>query len=351
MPRKVAFITGITGQDGSYLTELLLGMGYTVHGLMRRSSCFNIGCIEHLMSNPGLKLHFGDLIDPFSIPRVLSLIKHDDPGLVEIYNLAAQSHVKVSFEMPAYTAQADGVGVLYMLEAVRDANFECPVRICQASTSEMFGSTPPPQSESTPFHPRSPYGVAKLFAYWAVRNYREAYGMFATNCIAFNHESERRGKTFVTRKITRGVARIARGDDTPVELGNLDAKRDWGHASDYVRAMWLMLQQESPDDFVVSTGEQHSVREFVEAAFETAGLPIYWCGEGVDEVGKLVATHQVAVCIKPEYFRPAEVDSLLGDSSKLRVATGWKPEVSFVDMVRRMVLFDLHDDNKDKDKA
>ena len=345
MPGKVAFITGVTGQDGSYLAELLLGKGYAVHGLMRRSSSFNTERIEHLMTaaDSRLTLHFGDVTDPFSVARVLGLIKADAPDVVEIYNLAAQSHVKVSFEMPSYTAQADGVGVLSVLEAVRLTGFSCPVRVCQASTSEMFGATPPPQSETTPFHPRSPYAAAKLFGYWAIRNYREAYGMFACNCIAFNHESERRGKTFVTRKITQGIARISRGSNisSPLELGNLDALRDWGHAADYVRAMWLMLQQESPDDYVVATGEQHSVREFVEIAFEAAGMPMYWCGSGLEEVGKLLETHEVVVIINPKYFRPTEVDSLLGDSTKLRDATGWKPEVSFKDLVRRMVAHDL----------
>lgn len=341
---QTAFITGVTGQDGSYLAELLLGKGYRVHGLMRRSSSFNTSRIEHLMTagfSARLSLHFGDMTDPGSLHRVLAVIRAESPRVLEVYNLAAQSHVKVSFEMPAYTAQADGVGVVNILEGIRLAGFACPVRFCQASTSEMFGASPPPQSEATPFYPRSPYAAAKAFGYWAVRNYREAYGMFACNSIAFNHESERRGKTFVTRKITQGVARISRGSSSPLELGNLDARRDWGHAADYVRAMWLMLQHESPDDYVVATGEQHSVREFVETAFRAAGMPVYWCGSGPEETGRLLDTHEVVVRVSPRYFRPTEVDSLLGDASKLRAATGWSPEVSFPDLVRRMVLHDL----------
>ncbi len=338
---KVAFITGITGQDGSYLAELLLDQGYRVHGLARRSSNFNTCRIDHLLDR--IRLHFGDVTDTHSVQRVLAEIRGLGPEVLEVYNLGAQSHVQVSFEVPTYTAHADGVGVLNVLEALRLAGFSCPVRFCQASTSEMFGSSAPPQSETTPFWPRSPYGAAKLYGYWVTRNYREAYGMFACNSIAFNHESERRGKTFVTRKITQAVSRLVDGG-APLELGNVDALRDWGHASDYVRAMWLMLQQAAPDDYVVSTGEQHSVREFVELAFAAAGMPVRWEGRGLEEVARTVADGRVVVVINPRYFRPTEVDSLLGDSSKLRAATGWSPKISFRDLVGRMVAHDLAPD-------
>lgn len=333
---RIAFVTGVTGQDGSYLSELLLGKGYTVHGLMRRCSSFNTERIEHLMSNPAFKLHHGDMLDMTSITGILAQIKSEEPSVLEVYNLAAQSHVAVSFETPSYTAQVDAIGTLNLLEAVRLSGL-ANVRFIQASTSEMFGISPPPQSEETPFHPRSPYSVSKVFAYWAVRNYREAYGMFASNSICFNHESERRGKTFVTRKIARGVGRIAKGDTAPIELGNLDALRDWGHAEDYVNAMWMILQQDAPEDYVVATGEQHSVREFVEMAFQEAGMPVYWEGD----TAKLVGSGQVVVTTNDRYLRPAEVHSLLGDPTKLQTKTGWKANVSFPELVRRMVQHEL----------
>lgn len=338
LTQKITVLAGITGQDGSYLAELLLGKGYQVHGLMRRASTFNTERIAHLLDNPGLKLHYGDLTDLSSMQTILKQIKAEEPSVLEVYNLAAQSHVQVSFDSPLYTAQVDAIGTLNLLEAIRVLGFpRGVVKFCQASTSEMFGSTPPPQSEETPFHPRSPYAVSKVFAYWAVKNYREAYGMFACNTICFNHESERRGETFVTRKIAIGVGRIAKGDKAPIQLGNLDALRDWGHAEDYVRAMWTVLQQEQPDDFVVATNEQHSVREFAELAFAEAGMPIVWEGD----VGKRVDSGEVVVSTSADYLRPAEVDSLLGDPAKLRAKTGWQPSVSFPQLVKRMVQSEL----------
>jgi len=323
---KKALVTGITGQDGSYLAELLLAKGYEVHGIIRRASTFNTDRIDHLYQDPheeGVKLflHYGDLTDGTSLRRILEQVQPD-----EIYNLAAQSHVAVSFEQPSYTADVDATGTLRLFEAVRDSceNSGRSVRIYQACSSEMFGSTPPPQNEETPFHPRSPYGVSKVAGYWYGVNYREAYGMFIANGILFNHESERRGETFVTRKITRAVGRIKHGLQDKLYLGNMDAKRDWGYAPDYVEAMWLMLQADEPDDFVIATGESHSVREFVEEAFAEVGLD--W---------------EEHVEIDPRYFRPAEVDYLLGDASKAREKLGWEPTVSFDELVKRMVAHDL----------
>jgi GDPmannose 4,6-dehydratase len=320
--RSRALITGITGQDGSYLAELLLEKGYEVHGLIRRSSSINTGRIDHLYEDPHvpdrrLILHHGDMSDSAHLARLI-----DEVRPREVYNHAAQSHVKVSFEAPEYTSDVDALGTLRLLEAI--SHCDPTIRLYQASTSELFGSAPPPQNEKTPFHPRSPYGVSKIFAYWIVVNYREAYGMFASNGILFNHESPRRGETFVTRKVTRAVARIAAGRQDAVYLGNLDAKRDWGYAPDYVRAMWMMLQQPTPMDLVFSTGEQHSVREFAELAFRLVGLD--W---------------EKYVRIDRAYLRPAEVDTLLGDSAKAREVLGWKPAVSFAELVRVMVEADL----------
>jgi GDPmannose 4,6-dehydratase len=323
---KVALITGITGQDGSYLTELLIAKGYNVHGIVRRSSSFSTGRIDHLYRDPHdplrqLTLHYGDLADSTSLRRILEAVQPD-----EIYNLAAQSHVKVSFEQAEYTGDVVATGTLRLLESVRDvvARTGKPIRYYQAGSSEMFGAAPPPQSETTPFYPRSPYAVAKVAAYWYTVNYREAYGLFACNGILFNHESERRGETFVTRKITRAVGRIKYGLQKKLYLGNLDAKRDWGFAGDYVEAMWRMLQQATPDDYVIATGEAHSVREFLEAAF--ARVELDW---------------RDYVEIDPRYFRPTEVDHLLGDASKARQHLGWQPQVSFPALVARMVDHDL----------
>ncbi len=344
---KKALITGITGQDGSYLAEFLLDKGYEVHGIIRRSSSFNTGRIEHLYKEPNEEnknfiLHYGDMTDATNLIKIVKEIQPD-----EIYNLAAQSHVKVSFELPEYTAQSDAVGVLRLLEAIRLAGLESKTKFYQASTSELFGSSPPPQDENTPFHPRSPYGAAKLYAFWIVRNYREAYNMFAVNGILFNHESPRRGKTFVTRKITQAVARISKGKQDILYLGNLSAKRDWGHAKDYVEAMWLMLQQEKPDDFVIATGEQHSVREFCEEAFKEVGIDIEWEGEGADEVGINRKTGKVIIEVDPKYFRPTEVESLLGDISKAKKELKWEPKIKFAELVKEMIKADLEDVEKD----
>jgi GDPmannose 4,6-dehydratase len=330
--RTRALITGITGQDGSYLAELLLEKGYEVHGLIRRSSSINTGRIDHLYEDPHvpdrrLILHHGDMSDSAHLARLI-----DEVRPREVYNLAAQSHVKVSFEAPEYTSDVDALGTLRLLEAI--SHCDPSIRLYQASTSELFGSAPPPQNEKTPFHPRSPYGVSKIFAYWIVVNYREAYGMFASNGILFNHESPRRGETFVTRKVTRAVARIAAGRQDAVYLGNLDAKRDWGYAPDYVRAMWMMLQQPAPMDLVFSTGQQHSVREFAELAFRLVGLD--W---------------EKYVRIDRAYLRPAEVDTLLGDSAKARDVLGWKPAVSFAELVRLMVEADLKAEGLDPHKV
>lgn len=328
--KKVALITGITGQDGSYLAELLLEKGYEVHGIVRRSSSINTRRIDHIYEN--IKLHYGDLTDSLGLVAVIKKIKPD-----EIYNLGAQSHVKVSFETPEYTAQVDAVGTLRVLEAVRLLGMEDSVKIYQASTSEMFGLVQEiPQKETTPFYPRSPYGVAKVYGYWITKNYREAYNMFACTGILFNHESPRRGETFVTRKITIALNSIARGRQKCLYLGNLDAKRDWGHAKDFVEAMWLMLQQETPQDYVIATGEQYSVRQFVQAAAPHFNMDIDWQGSGLDEVGIDRRTGKTVIRIDPKYFRPTEVETLLGDSSKARKELGWNPKYTFQDLVVEM---------------
>lgn len=343
--RKVALITGITGQDGSYLAELLLDKGYTVHGIVRRSSSFNTGRIDHIYRDrhdTGVKLflHYGDLCDATNL---ITIIANTKP--TEIYNLGAMSHVKVSFDMPEYTADCDGVGVLRMLDAIRSAGLQDKVKFYQASTSELYGKVQEvPQSETTPFYPRSPYAVAKQYAFWILVNYREAYGMFLTNGILFNHESPRRGRTFVTRKITTAVARISLGLDKTLFLGNIDAKRDWGHARDYVEGMWMMLQQDKPDDYVLATGETHTVRSFVEKAFGNVGKKIKWVGErgSVDEMGVEEGNESnVLVRIDPRYFRPTEVDLLLGDPSKAKKQIGWVAKTSFDDLVKEMVDADL----------
>ena len=340
--RKRALITGITGQDGAYLAEFLLEKGYEVHGIKRRSSLFNTTRIDHLHQDPQEKdvrmnLEFGDLTDSTNLIRIIQQVQPD-----EIYNLAAQSHVAVSFETPEYTANADAVGALRILEAIRILGLGDKTRFYQASTSEMFGNAAEtPQSESTPFHPRSPYAAAKLYAYWITVNYREAYGLFASNGILFNHESPRRGETFVTRKITRGLARIRHGLQDCIYLGNINAERDWGHARDYVQATWLMLQHDVPDDFVIATGEKRSVREFVEGASAKLGMKIEWSGTGEEEIGTDMNTGQVIIRIDPRYFRPTEVDILLGDASKAREQLGWSPTTSFDELVREMIESDL----------
>nr|CAI5857941.1 unnamed protein product [Callosobruchus analis] len=341
--RKIALITGISGQDGSYLTEFLLEKGYEVHGIIRRASTFNTSRIEHLYSDPyahkggRLHLHYGDMTDSSCLVQIISKIKP-----TEIYNLAAQSHVKVSFDLSEYTAEVDAVGTLRLLDAIRICGLEKVTKFYQASTSELYGKAAEiPQNEKTPFYPRSPYACAKLYAYWIVVNYREAYKMFACNGILFNHESPRRGETFVTRKITRGVAKIHLGLSDILELGKLDSKRDWGHAKDYVEAMWLMLQQNEPDDYVIASGETHSVREFVEAAFRYVGKEIVWEGKGIDEVGKEKDTGIVRVKLNPKYQRPTEVDLLLGDASKAKAKFNWSPRVSFPELVKDMMLADI----------
>lgn len=337
---KKALITGITGQDGSYLAEMLLAKGYEVHGMIRRTSTFNTERIDHIYQDPHeedqqLFLHYGDMVDASNISRLVEKIDPD-----EIYNLAAQSNVAVSFEQPEYTADVDGLGTLRLLDAIREARVD--TRIYQASTSELYGDVKEvPQDEETPFHPRSPYGVAKLYAFWITKNYREAYDMYACNGILFNHESPRRGKRFVTRKISRGVANIKQGNQDKLYLGNLNAKRDWGYAPEYVEAMWLMLQQDEPDDYVVATGETHTVREFAQNAFESAGYEIEWEGEGVDEIGRDKSTGDVLVEVDPEYFRPAEVDLLKGDPSKAEEKLGWTPKKNFEDLVQIMIKNDL----------
>ena len=344
---KTALITGITGQDGSFLAEFLLEKGYAVHGIMRRSSSFNTGRIEHLyldewvrdMKNKKtIELHYGDMTDSSSLVRILQQVQPD-----EVYNLAAQSHVKVSFDCPEYTAEADAVGTLRLLEAIRILGLEKKTKLYQASTSELFGKVVEvPQNENTPFYPRSPYGVAKQYGFWIVKNYREAYGLFAVNGILFNHESERRGETFVTRKITLAAARIAQGHQEKLYLGNLSAKRDWGYAKDYVECMWLMLQHDTPEDFVIATGEYHSVREFCTLAFREASITLRWEGEGVDEKGIDTATGRVLVEVDPKYFRPTEVEQLLGDPTKARTLLGWNPhKTSFEELVRLMVAHDM----------
>ena len=327
---KVALITGITGQDGSYLAELLLEKGYEVHGIVRRASLINTHRIDHIYEK--IKLHYGDLTDSTNVVRVIQKVKPD-----EIYNLGAQSHVKVSFEMPEYTGQVDGLGTIRILEAVRLLGMEDKVRIYQASTSEMFGKVREiPQTESTPFHPRSPYGCAKVYAYWATKNYREAYDMYACSGILFNHESPRRGETFVTRKIVQALDRISRGEQILLSLGNLNAKRDWGHAKDYVEAMWLMLQQDKAEDYVIALNEQHSVRKFVEMAAPHFGFDIEWFGEGEDELGVDKKTKKTIVRVDSKYFRPSEVDTLLGDSTKARTELGWTPKILFKELVEDM---------------
>ncbi|XP_076370715.1 GDP-mannose 4,6 dehydratase-like isoform X1 [Tachypleus tridentatus] len=341
--RNIALITGITGQDGSYLAQFLLEKGYEVHGVIRRSSSFNTGRIQHLYKDPlthtqgSMKLHYGDMTDGTCLLRLISQIRP-----TEIYNLAAQSHVKVSFDLSEYTANVDAVGTLRILDAIRTCGLESTTKFYQAATSELYGKVQEiPQKETTPFYPRSPYGVAKLYGYWIVVNYREAYNMFAVNGILFNHESPRRGETFVTRKITRSVAKIVLGEQECFELGNLDSKRDWGHAKDYVEAMWLMLQEEKPEDFVVATGEAHSVREFVETAFQHVKMEIVWEGSGLEEVGKEKETGTVRIRVNPKYFRPVEVDFLLGDASKAKTKLGWKPNITFEKLVHEMVDADI----------
>jgi len=345
--KKVALITGITGQDGSFLAEFLIEKGYEVHGLMRRSSSFNTGRIEHLYLDEWVRdmkkersvnLHYADMTDSSSIVRVLQQIKP-----VEIYNLAAQSHVQVSFDCPEYTADTDGVGALRLLEAIRILGMEKTTRIYQASTSELFGKVQEiPQKETTPFYPRSPYSVAKLYAFWIMKNYRESYGMFAVNGILFNHESERRGETFVTRKITIAAARIKQGFQDIVYLGNLDARRDWGYAKDYVECMWLMLQHNTPEDFVIATGQMHTVREFATKAFAELGMTLRWEGKGIDEKGIDISTGKTLVAVDPKYFRPCEVEQLLGDPTKAKTVLGWNPtQTSFDELVKIMVEHDM----------
>lgn len=347
MKKKVALITGITGQDGSFLAEFLIEKGYEVHGILRRSSSFNTGRIEHLYLDEWVRdmkrerlinLHYGDMTDSSSLVRIIQTTRPS-----EIYNLAAQSHVKVSFDVPEYTAEADAVGTLRLLEAVRILGLEKETRIYQASTSELFGKVQEvPQRESTPFYPRSPYGVAKQYAFWITKNYRESYGMFAVNGILFNHESERRGETFVTRKITLAAARIKQGFQDKLYLGNLDARRDWGYARDYVECMWLMLQHDIPEDFVIATGEMHSVREFATLAFREVGIRLEWKGCGVEEQGIDIATGRVLVEVDPKYFRPCEVDQLLGDPTKAKTLLRWNPtKTSFEELVRIMVEADM----------
>ena len=337
---KKALITGITGQDGSYLAELLLDKGYEVHGIIRRASTFNTQRIDHIYQDPHeenvkLKLHYGDMTDSSNLSRLVEKINPD-----EIYNLAAQSHVGTSFEIPEYTTDVDAMGTLRLLDAIKESEVEC--KFYQASTSELYGKVQEvPQTEETPFYPRSPYAAAKLYAYWIVRNYREAYDLFAVNGILFNHESPRRGKRFVTRKITRAVARITKGKQDKIYLGNMNSKRDWGYAKDYVKMMWMMLQHDTPEDFVIATGETHTVREFVEAAFSHVDIEIEWKGEGVDEKGIDKDSGKVLVEVDPKYFRPTEVDLLIGDPSKAKEELGWEPEVKFRELVQLMVQSDL----------
>ena len=346
---KVAFITGITGQDGAYLAELLLKKGYTVHGLKRRSSSFNTGRIDHLYQDPHVSkrnfiLHHGDLTDSTNLIRIIQEVQPD-----EIYNLAAQSHVHVSFETPEYTANADALGTLRILEAIRLLGMVEKTKFYQASTSELYGiAQEVPQNENTPFYPRSPYAVAKLYGYWITINYREAYNMYACNGILFNHESPVRGETFVTRKITRAAVRISMGTQEQVYLGNLDAKRDWGHAGDFVDGMWRMLQQEKPEDFVLATGVTTTIREFAERAFAEVGITLGWSGRGVDEVGRDTKTGNTVVSVDPTYFRPTEVDLLIGDATKARKKLGWKPTLDLQQMIEEMIASDLEEARKDQ---
>lgn len=337
---KVALITGITGQDGSYLAELLLEKEYHVHGLIRRSSSINTNRIDHIFYNSRLVLHYGDMTDGASLYKIINNIKNLYPEMerFEVYNLAAQSHVKVSFEMPEFTADTDAFGTLKLLEAVMNNNLKNITRFYQASTSELFGLVQEvPQKETTPFYPRSPYGVAKLYAYWIVKNYRESYGLFACNGILFNHEGCRRGHNFVTRKITLGLGQIVRGETDRLIMGNLDSLRDWGNAKDYVEGMWLMLQHDKPDDFVLATGEMHSIKEFIEEAFKLKGFDIKWKGTGVDEIGYDQKTERDIIFIDSKYFRPAEVEQLLGDATKAKTILGWESKTSFRELVKEMV--------------
>ena len=345
--KKVALISGITGQDGSFLAEFLIDKGYEVHGILRRSASFNTGRIEHLYLDEWVRdmkksrlinLHWGDMTDSSSLIRIIQAVRPD-----EIYNLAAQSHVKVSFDVPEYTAEADAIGTLRMLEAVRILGLEKKTKIYQASTSELFGLVQEvPQKETTPFYPRSPYGVAKQYGFWITKNYRESYGMFAVNGILFNHESERRGENFVTRKITLAASRIAQGFQDKLYLGNLDSLRDWGYAKDYVECMWLILQHETPEDFVIATGEYHTVREFCTLAFKEVGIELRWEGKGVEEKGIDVNTGRELVAVDPKYFRPAEVEQLLGDPTKAKTMLGWNPrKTSFPELVKIMVQHDM----------
>ena len=347
--KKIALVTGITGQDGSYLAEFLLQKGYEVYGIKRRSSSFNTERIDHLYQDPHEKdrrffLHYGDMTDAVNLLGIVQKIQPD-----EIYNLAAQSHVKVSFEMPEYTANTDGLGTLRLLEAIRALGLEKKTKFYQASTSELFSGKPGevPQNENTPFHPRSPYAVAKLYAFWITIGYREAYSIFACNGILFNHESSRRGETFVTRKITRAAARISLGLQDKLYLGNLNAKRDWGHSKDAIRAIWMILQQPEPDDYVIATGKQHSVREFCELAFKEIGIDLEWQGKGVNEKGIDKEIGRILIEVDPRYFRPAEVESLLGDSTKAREKLGWQPKISFQELVKEMVKSDLEEAKRD----
>jgi GDPmannose 4,6-dehydratase len=349
MNSKVALITGITGQDGSYLAELLLAKGYLVHGIIRRSSTFNTSRINHIFQDPHeshkqLSLHYGDISDSSNISRLIEQIQPD-----EIYHLAAQSHVRVSFDIPEYTGDVTGLGTLRILDAIREAGIK--TRFYQASSSEMFGEVQEvPQRETTPFYPRSPYGVAKVYGYWITRNYRESYGLFACNGILFNHESPRRGETFVTRKITRGMSRIKLGLDDVLYMGNLDAKRDWGYAKDYVEGMWRMLQQDEPDDYVLATNETHTVREFIELTAEHLGFALQWSGDGTDEIGIDELTGKTIIKIDPAYFRPAEVDLLIGDYAKAKQMMGWEPQVKFRELVQLMVEADLSAEAKKVEK-
>ena len=345
---KRALITGITGQDGAYLAEYLLGKGYEVHGIKRRASSFNTARIDHLYTDPHeeavrFRLHYGDLTDATNLIRIIQEVQPD-----EIYNLAAQSHVMVSFETPEYTANADALGPLRLLEAIRILNLEAKTRFYQASTSELYGKVQEsPQTETTPFYPRSPYGVAKLYGYWITVNYREAYGFFACNGILFNHESPIRGETFVTRKVTRALARIKTGLQEKLHVGNLDARRDWGHAKDFVRMMWRILQQPEPEDYVIATGQQHSVRELIEVAAAQLDMRLAWEGTGAEEQGVDAATGKPIVAIDSRYYRPAEVDTLLGDASKARQKLGWEPQIGFEQLVAEMVAADLKEAEKD----
>ena len=340
---KIAFITGVTGQDGSYLSELLLEKGYKVHGLIRRASIINTQRVEHIFSNKNLILHYGDMTDGASLYKVLNDIKNLYPNMdrLEVYNLAAQSHVKISFEMPEYTTDTDAFGTLKLLEAIINNNLKDITRFYQASTSELYGLVQEiPQKETTPFYPRSPYGVAKLYAYWIVKNYRESYNIFACNGILFNHEGERRVHNFVTRKITLGLNKILKGKADRLIMGNLDSLRDWGSAKDYVEGMWRILQHDTPEDFVLATGEMHSIKEFIEEAFRLKGFDIKWKKEGVEEIGYDTITGKELIFVDPKYFRPAEVSQLLGDPTKAKTLLGWAPKTTFKELVREMVEHD-----------